>query len=391
VVVLRGAGPMFSSGMDLASLGELAAAPQHLRAFRGACLEAYNRAEDMAKPVVCEVHGACISGGMELALACDLRVMAADALIGMPETRIGLIPDLGGSSRLPQVVGLGRAKELVLTGRMIGAEEAERIGLVNRVAPPEELETATKALCDELPACAPAAFGLAKRVPDAGVSCASPVLNRREAAHANCRATPRRAWTSLCATASAQASRAERGTPAESAPRPPRPSRSEASGAGCAPLPAADACHDRRSAAEERRLRAPGGAGAGAGFARGRAGARRAARIARAWARVFDRWRSARSWQAGHPPGGAAFRWAPTRSRSAICGSRCDMSVRHAADIPCAGAWRRRRRTSSASTATAATDWFATSDCACTATRGKCCAVSPRSWTAASRFAWCGC
>ena len=72
---------------------------------------------------------------MELALACDLRVMAADALIGMPETRVGLIPDVGGSSRLPAVVGLGRAKELVMTGRMIDGTEAERIGLVNRVAP----------------------------------------------------------------------------------------------------------------------------------------------------------------------------------------------------------------------------------------------------------------
>jgi enoyl-CoA hydratase/carnithine racemase len=166
-VVVRGAGAMFSAGMDLGALASLAAEPEHLRPFREACLEAYNRAEEMPKPVVCELHGACIGGAMEMALACDLRVMAADALIGMPETRIGLIPDLGGSSRLPQVVGLGRAKELVLTGRMIGADEAERIGLVNRVAPPGELEAATQALCDELLACAPVAVGLAKRVLDA--------------------------------------------------------------------------------------------------------------------------------------------------------------------------------------------------------------------------------
>ena len=87
---------------------------------------------------------------MELALACDLRVIAADALVGMPETRVGLIPDVGGSSRLPQVVGLGRAKELIMTGRLISGEEAERIGLANRVAPAEELEEATQALVDEL-------------------------------------------------------------------------------------------------------------------------------------------------------------------------------------------------------------------------------------------------
>jgi enoyl-CoA hydratase/carnithine racemase len=162
-VVLRGEGPMFSSGMDVGALAALADGPQHLRAFRRACLEAWNLPEEMAKPTICQIHGACIGGAMELALACDLRVMAPDAVIGMPETRIGLIPDVGGSSRLPQVVGLGRAKELVMTGKLIGAEEAERIGLVNRVGG----EEATQALVDELLACAPVAVGLAKRVMDA--------------------------------------------------------------------------------------------------------------------------------------------------------------------------------------------------------------------------------
>jgi enoyl-CoA hydratase/carnithine racemase len=166
-VVLRGEGPMFSSGMDLGSLGELASQPESLRPFRRACLEAWNLAEEMTKPTVCQIHGACIGGAMELALACDLRVIASDALVGMPETRIGLIPDVGGSSRLPAIVGLGRAKELVMTGKLIGGEEAERIGLVNRVAPPEQLEAATQALVDELLACAPVAVGLAKRVMDA--------------------------------------------------------------------------------------------------------------------------------------------------------------------------------------------------------------------------------
>ena len=166
-VVVRGEGPMFSSGMDLGSLSELAAGAENLRAFRRECLDAWNLAEEMTKPVICAVHGACIGGAMELALACDLRVMASDAIIGMPETRIGLIPDVGGSSRLPAVVGLGRAKELVMTGKLIGAEEAERIGLVNRVAPPEELDAAVDALVGELLAGAPVAVGLAKRVLDA--------------------------------------------------------------------------------------------------------------------------------------------------------------------------------------------------------------------------------
>jgi len=166
-VVLRGEGPMFSSGMDLGALADLAAAPDNLRTFRRGILDVWNLPELMEKPVICEIHGACIGGAMELALACDLRVMAADAVMGIPEVRVGLIPDVGGSSRLPQVVGLGRAKELIMTGRVIGAEEAERIGLVNRVAPPGELAAATQGLVDELLACAPVAVGLAKRVMDA--------------------------------------------------------------------------------------------------------------------------------------------------------------------------------------------------------------------------------
>jgi enoyl-CoA hydratase/carnithine racemase len=166
-VVLRGAGPMFSSGMDLGTLGELSAAPERLRAFRRHCIEAWNLAEEMPKPVICAIQGACIGGALELALACDFRVLAADAIVGMPETRIGLIPDVGGSSRLPQVVGLGRAKELIMTGKLIGAEEAERIGLANRVAPADELDAAVQQLADELLQCAPLAVALAKRVMDA--------------------------------------------------------------------------------------------------------------------------------------------------------------------------------------------------------------------------------
>ena len=166
-VVVRGAGPMFSSGMDLGALAGLAEAPERLRAFRRTCVEAWSLAEEMPKPVICAIQGACIGGALELALACDFRVLAADAMVGLPEAAIGLIPDVGGCSRLPQVVGLGRAKELIMTGRLIGAEEAERIGLANRVAPPEELDAAVQRLADELLACAPVAVALAKRVMDA--------------------------------------------------------------------------------------------------------------------------------------------------------------------------------------------------------------------------------
>jgi enoyl-CoA hydratase/carnithine racemase len=189
-VVVRGAGPMFSSGMDLGSLAGVATAPERLRTFRRHCLEAWNLAEEMPKPVVCAIQGACIGGALELALACDLRVLAADAIVGMPETRIGLIPDVGGSSRLPAVVGLGRAKELIMTGKLIGAEEAERIGLANRVAPAEELDDAVDQLVGELLACAPVAVGLAKRVMDASARPAlSTTLELEVVAQERCAAT----------------------------------------------------------------------------------------------------------------------------------------------------------------------------------------------------------
>ena len=166
-VVLRGEGAMFSSGMDFSDLLSLSQAPENLRAFRNEILAIWNLAEEMAKPTVCSIHGGAIGGALELALACDLRVAAQDALLGLPETRVGLIPDVGGSSRLPAVVGLGRAKEMIMTSRLVDGIEAERIGLVNRVAPADELEAATQQLVDELLACAPVAVGHAKRVMDA--------------------------------------------------------------------------------------------------------------------------------------------------------------------------------------------------------------------------------
>ena len=172
-VVIRGSGPMFSSGMDFKDLAGVAADPSNLRAFRRPIIDAWNLAEEMPKPVICQIHGGCIGGAMELALACDMRVMAAEAVIGMPETRVGLIPDVGGSSRLPAIVGLGRAKELIMASKLIDGTEAERIGLVNRVAPADELDAATDQLVGELLACAPLAVGYVKRVLD---SVAKPTL-----------------------------------------------------------------------------------------------------------------------------------------------------------------------------------------------------------------------
>jgi enoyl-CoA hydratase/carnithine racemase len=165
-VVVRGAGPMFSSGMDVGFLGALADEPERLRASRRPIIETWNLLEEMPKPTIVQIHGACIGGAMELALAADLRVMAADAVMGLVETRVGLVPDVGGSSRLPSVVGLGRAKEMIMASKLVDGIEAERIGLVNRVAPSDELDEATEQLVSELLACAPRAVAYAKRILD---------------------------------------------------------------------------------------------------------------------------------------------------------------------------------------------------------------------------------
>ncbi|WP_205698931.1 enoyl-CoA hydratase/isomerase family protein [Conexibacter sp. SYSU D00693] len=169
VVVLRGEGPMFSSGVDLTELaaGAGGGGRSQLRHFRELFLDVPNTAERMTKPVICQIQGGCIGGALEVALGCDFRVASADALVGLPEVRLGLIPDVGGSSRLPALVGLGRAKELIMTGKLIPAEEGERIGLITRTAPADGLDDAVGALVDELLQCAPIAVGLAKRVMDA--------------------------------------------------------------------------------------------------------------------------------------------------------------------------------------------------------------------------------
>jgi enoyl-CoA hydratase/carnithine racemase len=174
-VVLRGEGRVFSAGVDLGELASFAGDLDVLRPFRNVFLDCANLCESMPKPVVCQIHHTCVGGALEVALGCDLRIASEGSRLGLPEVRFGIIPDVGGSSRLPAVVGLGRAKELVMTARMIDAAEAHRIGLVNRVVPVEELESATQTLVDELLANSHVAVGRAKLVMDAS---ARPVLAR---------------------------------------------------------------------------------------------------------------------------------------------------------------------------------------------------------------------
>jgi enoyl-CoA hydratase/carnithine racemase len=126
----------------------------------------YRQLAELPMPTIAAIEGDALGGGLELALCCDLRVASARARLGMPEVHLAVIPGSGGTQRLPRIVGLARAKELILTGRIISAEVAERIGLVNQVVPAGEARGAADALADEIAARGPLAVREAKRLID---------------------------------------------------------------------------------------------------------------------------------------------------------------------------------------------------------------------------------
>jgi enoyl-CoA hydratase len=156
VVLLTGAGEKsFVAGADINELSVQTAVGGREHARRGQAL--FNRIERLGKPVIAAVNGFALGGGCELAMACTLRLAADSARFGQPEINLGLLPGYGGSQRLPRLVGRGRALELLLTGRQIPADEAFRIGLVNRVVPAAELATEARTLAQAIAAKAPVA------------------------------------------------------------------------------------------------------------------------------------------------------------------------------------------------------------------------------------------
>lgn len=167
-VVVTGT-PHFAAGADIAgfkSLMDSGGSGADLGDRLGAALI---RLEALPKPVIAAVRGYALGGGLELAMACDLRMLAAGARVGQPEIKLGLIPGAGGTQRLPRLVGVGRARDLVYTGRMVDAVEAERIGIADRVVPDADLDEAASAWAEELAAGPTAALAVAKRVIASGM------------------------------------------------------------------------------------------------------------------------------------------------------------------------------------------------------------------------------
>lgn len=143
-IVLTGEGRFFIAGADIKEFTQLQSTDAEAMAKAGQ--ELFDRLETFPKPIIAAINGACLGGGLELAMACHIRLAAQEAKLGLPELNLGLIPGYGGTQRLPRLVGRGKATQLILTSEMIGGEEAHRIGLVEAVYSAEQLLDEAKKL-----------------------------------------------------------------------------------------------------------------------------------------------------------------------------------------------------------------------------------------------------
>jgi enoyl-CoA hydratase len=156
-IIVTGAGRAFVAGADISELATQSPAEALERARKGQRI--FSRFEESAKPVLAAVNGFALGGGCELAMACHMRIASEAARFGQPEVKLGLLPGYGGTQRLPRLVGTGRALALLLSGDMIDAQEALRIGLVDRVVPGESLLAEARALMGRILQNAPLALG----------------------------------------------------------------------------------------------------------------------------------------------------------------------------------------------------------------------------------------
>lgn len=161
-VVITGGPSVFAAGADLKQLAEQLGTEATLTAFLQARFRLWERLRGLQKPLIAAVSGYALGAGCELALACDLIVASESARFGQPEVNLGLLPGAGGTQRMARALGKARAMEVVLTGRMLTAYEAQRLGLVNRVVPVELLKEEAVALAQEIAAKPPIAARVAR-------------------------------------------------------------------------------------------------------------------------------------------------------------------------------------------------------------------------------------
>ena len=166
-IVLTGAGRAFVAGADISELTSLNAVDGKRLARRGQ--EIFRRFEISPKPTIAAVNGFALGGGCELAMSCQLRIASDSAKFGQPEVKLGLIPGYGGTQRLPRLIGRGRALQLLLTGEMIDAQEAYRVGLVNRVVAADQLIPTATAMIQQMLTNAPLALAACIDIVDRGL------------------------------------------------------------------------------------------------------------------------------------------------------------------------------------------------------------------------------
>ncbi len=160
VLVVTGSGDKaFVAGADIGELLEVAGKSEEAASLAGFGQSVFRKLDDLGKPSVAMINGFALGGGSELALACTLRTASTTARMGLPEVSLGIIPGYGGSQRLARIAGLGVAREWILTGDMVAAEEAHRVGVINRLFAPEELEAGTAKLVKSMLNKGPLALG----------------------------------------------------------------------------------------------------------------------------------------------------------------------------------------------------------------------------------------
>jgi enoyl-CoA hydratase len=189
VIVTGGGEKAFVAGADIAELAQLDVISGRALCDRGQAL--LFKIENLPQPVIAAVNGFALGGGCELAMACDIRLASENAKIGQPEVNLGIIPGYGGTQRLPRLVGLGKAKQLILTGDPVTAAEAHRIGLVDEVCPQADLMTKAKEMAQKISSKAPLALRAAKESANMALSVDTETGCRHEAS----------LFANLCATA----------------------------------------------------------------------------------------------------------------------------------------------------------------------------------------------
>lgn len=168
VIVITGEGKAFVAGADIAEMQGLSA--EEGRQFARLGQDVFTQIERCVKPVIAAINGFALGGGCELSLACDIRLASEKAKFGQPETGLGITPGFAGTQRLPKIVGVAKAKELIYTSAMIDAAEALRIGLVNHVYSAEELMTSAMAMAQKIAAQGQLAVRYAKSAIDTGLN-----------------------------------------------------------------------------------------------------------------------------------------------------------------------------------------------------------------------------